>query len=95
MCRSAHKGGDGDLLGAEALLPGQIPMAEALARLKPLLEDDSVLKIGQNIKYDMEVMARLGIAIAGYDDSMLISYVLDGGAHGHEHGRALRGPSRP
>ena len=80
----AHKGGDGDLLGAEALLPGQIPMAEALARLKPLLEDDSVLKIGQNIKYDMEVMARLGITIAGYDDSMLISYVLGGGAHGHE-----------
>jgi DNA polymerase I - 3''-5'' exonuclease and polymerase domains len=80
----AHKGGDGDLLGAEKLLPGQIPMAEALARLKPLLEDDSVLKIGQNIKYDMEVMARLGIAIAGYDDSMLISYVLGGGAHGHE-----------
>ena len=70
-------------------------MAEALARLKPLLEDDSVLKIGQNIKYDMEVMARLGIAIAGYDDSMLISYVLGGGAHGHEQGRALRGPSRP
>ncbi len=84
MCRLAHKGGDGDLLGAEALLPGQIPMAEALARLKPLLEDDSVLKIGQNIKYDMEVMARLGITIAGYDDSMLISYVLGGGAHGHE-----------
>ena len=80
----AHKGGDGDLLGAETLLPGQIPMADALARLKPLLEDDSVLKIGQNIKYDMEVMARLGVTIAGYDDSMLISYVLGGGAHGHE-----------
>jgi DNA polymerase-1 len=80
----AHKSGGGDLLGAEVPVAGQIPMAEALARLKPLLEDDSVLKIGQNVKADMEVMARLGIAIAGYDDGMLISYVLDGGAHGHE-----------
>ncbi len=78
-----HRGGDGDLLGA-APLAGQIPMAEALARLKPLLEDDSVLKVGQDIKYDMEVMARLGIGLDGYDDSMLISYVLEGGAHGHE-----------
>ena len=51
--------------------------------MKPLLEDDSVLKIGQNIKYDVQVMARLGITIAGHDDTMLISYVLEGGAHGH------------
>jgi DNA polymerase-1 len=80
----SHKSGSsGDLLGTEALVEGQIPLADALALLKPLLEDESVLKIGQNIKYDMEVMARLGIAVAGYDDSMLISYVLEGGAHGH------------
>jgi len=77
-----HKSG-GDLLGGEALLDNQIPAAEALPLLKPLLEDESVLKIGQNIKYDMEIMARLGITVAGYDDSMLISYVLEGGAHGH------------
>jgi DNA polymerase-1 len=78
-----HREPGGDLLGGGDLLPGQIPLAEALQRLKPLLEDDSVLKIGQNIKYDMEVMARLGLAIRGYDDTMLISYVLEGGAHGH------------
>jgi DNA polymerase I len=79
-----HKAGGGDLLGAEATLAGQIALADALARLKPLLEDDSVLKIGQNVKQDMKVMAGYGITIAGYDDTMLISYVLDGGAHGHE-----------
>src|SRR5262249_18448963 len=65
-----HKTG-GDLLGGEALVANQIPAAEALVLLKPLLEDDSVLKVGQNVKYDMEIMARLGIALAGYDDSML------------------------
>jgi DNA polymerase I len=79
-----HKAGGGDLLGAETPVAGQISLADALARLKPLLEDDSVLKIGQNVKQDMKVMAGYGIAIAAYDDSMLISYVLDGGAHGHE-----------
>ncbi|HJN61633.1 MAG TPA: DNA polymerase I, partial [Alphaproteobacteria bacterium] len=58
-------------------------LAEALALLKPLLEDPVILKIGQNIKYDMRIMARHGIDIAPIDDSMLLSYVLDGGLHGH------------
>jgi DNA polymerase-1 len=79
-----HTGEGGDLLGAAAPVAGQVALGDALARLKPLLEDDSVLKIGQNIKQDMKVMAAYGITIAGHDDSMLISYVLDGGAHGHE-----------
>ncbi len=83
MCRCGHRAAGGDLLTESAPPPKQIPLAEALARIKPLLEDDSVLKIGQNVKYDMQVMARLGIAIAGHDDTMLISYVLEGGAHGH------------
>jgi len=61
----------------------QIPMDRALALLGPLLEDDSVLKIGQNIKYDMQVLAGHGIAVAPIDDTMLISYVLDGSTHGH------------
>ncbi|QEX14861.1 DNA polymerase I [Hypericibacter terrae] len=72
-------GGDGE----GGLLPNQIPLAKALALIKPLLEDPSVLKIGQNIKYDMTIMAAHDIAIAPYDDTMLISYVLAGGAHGH------------
>ena len=58
-------------------------MDEALALLKPLLEDPAVLKIGQNIKYDWVVMARQDIAMAPIDDTMLMSYALDAGVHGH------------
>jgi DNA polymerase I len=65
-------------------LPRQIPCERALALLKPLLEDPSVLKIGQNIKFDIEVLARYGIAVAPIDDTMILSYVLEGGLHGHE-----------
>ncbi|MGH6938304.1 DNA polymerase I [Hypericibacter sp.] len=72
-------GGDGE----GGLLPNQIPLAKAVALIKPMLEDPSVLKIGQNIKYDMTIMAAHDIAIAPYDDTMLISYALAGGAHGH------------
>ena len=49
----------------------------------PLLEDPSVLKIGHNIKYDALVMKHHGIEIAPFDDTMLLSYVLDGGRNGH------------
>ena len=76
----AHRAPD---LLADADTMTQIPLADALAALKPLLEDPAVLKIGQNIKYDMRIMARYGLAIAPIDDSMLLSYVLDGGLHGH------------
>jgi DNA polymerase-1 len=61
----------------------QIDKPTALARLKALLENPSVLKVGQNIKYDIAVMAKRGIRVAPYDDTMLISYVLEGGLHGH------------
>jgi DNA polymerase-1 len=57
----------------------QVPVAEALAVLRPLLEDPAVLKIGQNLKYDCVVLARHGIRVAPLDDTMLISYALDGG----------------
>jgi len=73
-------GGDDD--GDDAT-PKQIPMKDALAILKPMLEDPGVLKIGQNIKYDMQVLVRHGIDIAPIDDTMLLSYVLEGGLHGH------------
>ncbi|MBS7544535.1 DNA polymerase I [Ancylobacter oerskovii] len=75
--------GAGDGLFAEGLVPGQIPLTEALETIKPLLEDDGVLKIGQNLKYDWLILARHGIEIAPYDDTMLISYVLDAGASPH------------
>ncbi len=63
--------------------PRQIPCERAMALLKTLLEDDSVLKIGQNIKFDSHIFARYGIAVAPIDDTMLLSYVLEGGQHGH------------
>jgi DNA polymerase-1 len=76
-----HRGGE-DLFG-EGLLPGQIPLDEALALLKPLLENPGVLKVGQNLKYDWLVLSRYGITVAPFDDTMLISYVLDAGKGGH------------
>lgn len=64
--------------------PKQIPMDVALARLKPLLEAPDILKIGQNIKYDMVVLARNGgIRVGPYDDTMLLSYDLDAGLGSH------------
>ena len=77
-------GGGGDLFSPEAkLCADQIPEADALKVLKKLLEDRSVLKIAQNMKYDWLIFAQRGIMIDGYDDTMLISYVLDAGKGGH------------
>ncbi|GJE28803.1 DNA polymerase I [Methylobacterium organophilum] len=81
---------DGDLFG-EAAQDGeaadqtitQIPLDQAIATLKPLLEDPGTLKIGQNIKYDWLVLKRHGIEVGPFDDTMLISYVLDAGKGGH------------
>ena len=76
-----HRPRDGLDLAAETLR--QIPVAEALAALRPVLEDPSVLKVGQNIKYDIAILAREGVDVAPIDDTMLISYVLEAGLHGH------------
>ncbi|MGE3143038.1 MAG: DNA polymerase I, partial [Hyphomonadaceae bacterium] len=82
-----EQGAEGGDLFSEArprtLCADQIPIAEAMAALKPLLEDEAVLKIGQNIKYDLSVFARHDIHVAPIDDTMLISYALEAGAHGH------------
>lgn len=59
--------------------PVQVDKAAALALLKPLLESDAVLKVGQNIKYDLNVLARHGIAVAPIDDTMVMSFCLDAG----------------
>ncbi|MGK2257313.1 MAG: DNA polymerase-1 [Brevundimonas sp.] len=78
--------GEGGLFG-EAGEPRepiqQLDKATALTKLKSLLEDPSVLKVLQNAKYDLAVMARRGIRVAPYDDTLLLSYVLEGGLHGH------------
>ena len=77
----------GDLgLGGEAgssEQPRQIPADRALALLKPLLEDPGVLKIGHNIKQESTLLAASGIELRPVDDVMLMSYVLEGGSHGH------------
>ncbi|MFU8863401.1 MAG: DNA polymerase I [Rhodobacterales bacterium] len=79
-----HKAGaSNDLFGSDSLAEGQLPMADVLAALKPVLEDDSILKIGQNMKYDAKMFARNGIAVAPIDDTMLMSYALNAGLHGH------------
>ena len=59
--------------------PEQIDRDTAIARLKPLLESDAVLKVGQNIKYDLNVMARYGVAVSPIDDTMVLSFDLDAG----------------
>ncbi|MDG4649992.1 DNA polymerase I [Roseibacterium sp. SDUM158017] len=79
-----HKGEGGDGLFADnALAEGQMPMADCLAALKPVLEDDAILKIAQNAKYDVKVLSRHGIDVTPVDDTMLMSYAMNAGLHGH------------
>jgi len=75
--------GELDLGGDASEVPAQIPLADALALLRPLLADPSVLKVGQNLKYDMLVLRRYDLEITPFDDTMLLSYVTEGGLHGH------------
>jgi DNA polymerase-1 len=72
-----------DGLFDSGLEAGQIPEKDALAAVKPLLEDPGVLKIGQNIKYDWLIFALRGIEVEPHDDTMLMSYVLDAGRSDH------------
>ena len=79
-----HKeGAADDLFGSAQLSEGQLPMDAVLSTLKPLLESPSILKIGQNMKYDAKIFARHGIRVDPIDDTMLLSYALHGGLHGH------------
>lgn len=76
-------GASDDLFGSDALAEGQMPLDEALQMLKPVLEDPSILKIGQNMKYDAKIFARYGVDVAPTDDTMLMSYAMHAGEHGH------------
>ena len=82
----AHVQGEETLLDDRTLLDGQVPMQEALALLKPVLESPAVRVIGQNLKYDWLVMQRHGVEIGNYDDTMLMSYVADSGRYGGAEG---------
>jgi DNA polymerase-1 len=73
-------GGGLDFSGGQ---PKQLALDLVISRLKPLLEDPAVLKVGQNIKYDFHILVRHGIRIHPFDDTMLMSYVLDEGLHKH------------
>ena len=75
--------GGNDLFGSTALTEDQLPLEDVLRTLKPVLENPAVLKIGQNMKYDAKIFARYGIRVAPIDDTMLMSYALHGGLHGH------------
>lgn len=78
----AHTSSDGGLdLGGSDI--SQIPLQQAIDTLRPLLENSAVLKVGQNIKYDIAVLRRYGTDVTPFDDTMLLSYVLGAGQHGH------------
>ena len=74
---------DGGFSFTVAEAPPQIPLADVIESLRGLLCDPSVLKIGHNLKYDRQVLEQHGLAIEPYDDTMLLSYVLAAGRHGH------------
>jgi DNA polymerase-1 len=64
--------------------PNQLPQELVLKKLKPLLEDPAVLKIGHNLKYDWVMFDKLGINLAPVDDTMVMSFDLDAGrSFGH------------
>jgi DNA polymerase I len=68
--------GGTDLLSEK---PPQIDFDAAITRLKPLMGDPSVLKIAHNLKYDATILARHGITVAPFDDTLLMSFALDAG----------------
>ena len=79
-----HKEGqDDDLFDNFQLVEGQLDLEYVLDCLRPVLTDDSILKIGQNIKYDAKVLNRYGIEVTTFDDTMLLSYAMHGGLHNH------------
>jgi DNA polymerase-1 len=82
---SHRAGGEGgnDSLFAGSRAPDQLEERDALAALKPLLEDASVLKVAQNLKYDYQIFALRGIDMTACDDTMLMSYVVDAGKRAH------------
>ena len=78
-----HKQGGGDLFGSTDLVPGQLALDDVLAVLKPVLEDPAILKIGQNMKYDWKIFARIGATVAPVEDTMLMSSAMYAGLHNH------------
>ncbi len=81
----AHRStGEGEGLFDAGLVPHQISEKDAIEAMRPLFEDKGVLKIGHNLKFDWQIFAQRGIDIAPYDDTMLMSYVVDSGRVSHD-----------
>jgi DNA polymerase I len=80
--RKGGDGGDGGLFTGP-IAPDQIEERAALDALRPLLEDPGVLKVGNDLKYDLQMFALRGIELGPYDDTMLMSYVVDAGRGSH------------
>jgi DNA polymerase-1 len=72
--------GSDDLLGEK---PNQIDFDTAIAKLRPLFKDPAVLKIGHNLKYDMGVLTQHDIVLSPIDDTLVMSFDLEAGMHGH------------
>lgn len=75
-----------DLFGIDTPVPNQLQTAEVFAKIMPILSDDTITKVGHNIKYDLHILANAGLDIAkikNIDDTMLLSYILHGTLHGH------------
>ena len=80
-----HRTGADDLFDGDGLVADQFREEDAIALLRPLMEATGVLKIGLNVKFDVQAFARRGVSVAPIDDAMLISYALDAGATGETH----------
>ena len=83
MCRSAMSRARAICWGPRRACAGQLGRDEVLSALRPILADPSILKIGQNLKYDLKVLARHDTPVTPIDDTMLMSYALDSGMGGH------------
>jgi DNA polymerase-1 len=81
----AHRNpSEGEGLFDAGLVPHQISERDALDAMRPLFEDKGVLKIGHNLKFDWQIFAQRGIDVSPYDDTMLMSYVVDSGRVSHD-----------
>ena len=79
----SHKENDDDLFGVQTLIPNQLSIETLITVLGPVFEDESILKIGQNIKYDLKILTMAGFKVVAFDDTMLLSYALNAGLHNH------------
>ena len=67
----------------EKKIKSQISLKSFLSIIAPLMKDESIIKIGHNIKYDNSILNKYGVEVRGFHDTMLMSYVLDAGVNRH------------